>query len=167
MKAHSSEHAARQAWLAAAILALLAAAGPANAQEPAAAGMEMINPDAVKWGDAPASLPKGAKLAVLYGDPGKDVPFVIRLKTPAGYKVPAHWHTQAENLTVISGTLYLGAGDKMDMAHAHALKTGGFHYLPAKAHHYAFSKTETVVQIHGTGPLDIHYLDPKDDPSAK
>lgn len=167
MKAHSSDHRLQLAWLAAAALASSLAAGLASAQEPAAAGMEMINPGTVKWGEAPPSLPKGAKLAVLYGDPGKDGPFVVRLKTPAGYKVPPHWHSQAENLTVISGTLYLGAGDKMDMGHAHALKTGGFHYLPAKAHHYAFSKTETVVQIHGTGPLDINYLDPKDDPASK
>lgn len=167
MKAHSSGHRAQLAWLAAATLVSSLAAGLASAQEPAAAGMEMTNPGTVKWGEAPSSLPKGAKLAVLYGDPGKDGPFVVRLKTPAGYKVPPHWHSQAENLTVISGTLYLGAGDKMDMGHAHALKTGGFHYLPAKAHHYAFSKTETVVQIHGTGPLDINYLDPKDDPAGK
>lgn len=153
--------------LVAAMLVPWVVAGQARAQEPAAAGTEMINPGSVKWGDAPPSMPKGAKLAVLYGDPGKDTPYVIRLKTPAGYKIAPHWHTQAENLTVISGTLYLGPGDKMDTAHARALKTGGYHYLPAKAHHYAFSKTETVVQIHGTGPLDINYVDPKDNPSGK
>ncbi|GAB7542813.1 cupin domain-containing protein [Cupriavidus sp. CuC1] len=153
--------------LAAGLLLSLGTAMPACAEEPAMAGMEMVNPSVMKWGDAPESLPKGAKLAVLYGDPGKEGPFVIRLKTPAGYKVPPHWHTQSEYLTVISGTLYLGAGDKMDVAQGHALKTGGFHYLPGKAHHYAFSKTPTVIQIHGSGPLDINYIDPKDDPAAK
>ncbi|KWR90129.1 cupin domain-containing protein [Cupriavidus sp. IDO] len=140
---------------------------PAAAEESAMAGMEMMNPAAVKWGDAPPSLPKGAKLAVLYGDPGKEGPFVIRIKTPAGYKIPPHWHTQSEYLTVISGALYLGGGDKMDTSQAQALKAGGFHYLPAKAHHYAFSKAPTVIQVNGMGPLDINYLDPKDDPSGK
>lgn len=128
------------------------------------AGQIFINPADIKWGDAPPSLPKGAKLAVLSGDPGKEGPFVIRLKAPAGYKIPPHWHTQAENLTVISGTLYLGMGDKMDTAQAHALKAGGYHYLPAKAHHYAFSKAPTVVQVHGQGPFDINYINPDDDP---
>ncbi|CAH0447724.1 hypothetical protein LMG10661_03797 [Ralstonia syzygii subsp. syzygii] len=120
---------------------------PATAQDTGMGDMAMINPAGMKWGDAPPTLPKGAKLAVLYGDPGKDGPFVVRIKTPAGYKIAPHWHTQSESLTVISGTLYLGGGDAMDMGAAHALKTGGFHYLPGGAHHYAFTKTATVVQI--------------------
>lgn len=140
---------------------------PAGAQDTAMADMTMANPSDLKWVDAPPGLPKGAKLAVLYGDPGKDGPYVIRLKAPGGYKVPPHWHTQTENLTVISGTLYLGSGDTMDMGAAHALKTGGFHNLPGGMHHYAFTKTATVVQIHGTGPLDVKYVNPKDDPTAK
>ncbi|KAI3604270.1 hypothetical protein D8I24_2664 (plasmid) [Cupriavidus necator H850] len=92
---------------------------------------------------------------------------MIRLKAPAGYKIPPHWHTQAESLTVLSGALYLGGGDKMEASQAHALKAGGFHYLPAKAHHFAFSKAPTVVQVSGMGPFDINYIDPKDDPSGK
>jgi quercetin dioxygenase-like cupin family protein len=128
------------------------------------AGQTFINTSDLKWGDAPPSLPKGAKLAVLSGDPGKEGPFVIRLKVPAGYKVQPHWHSQVENLTIISGMLYLGMGDKMDTAQAHVLKAGGYHYLPAKAHHYAFSKTPTVIQIHGQGPFDIVYINPDDDP---
>jgi quercetin dioxygenase-like cupin family protein len=123
-----------------------------------------INTGEIKWGDAPPTLPKGAKLAVLFGDPGKPGPFVVRLKAPAGYKIPPHWHTQTENLTIISGALYLGMGDKAQAAQAHALKPGGYHYLPAKAHHYAFTKAATVIQIHGDGPFDINYIDPNDDP---
>lgn len=123
------------------------------------------NPGDIKWGNAPPSLPKGAKLAVLYGDPGKSGPFVMRLMTPASYKIAPHWHSQTENLTIISGTLYLGSGDKADKAHEHALKAGGFHYLPAKAHHYAFTKAPTVIQIHGDGPFDITYINDADDPS--
>src|SRR5215831_18498194 len=122
------------------------------------------NSSDIKWGNAPPSLPKGAKIAVLYGDPGKPGPFVIRLMAPAGYKVPPHWHSQTENLTVISGIFYLGSGDTMDPAHAHALRAGGYHYLPAKAHHYAFSKAPAIIQVHGDGPFDITYINPADDP---
>lgn len=130
-------------------------------------GMEQqsyIKPADLKWSAAPPSLPKGGKLAVLSGDPGKEGPFVMRLMAPAGYKIPPHWHTQTENLTVISGTLYLGPGDKLDTGLAHPLKAGGFHYLPAKSHHFAYAKTPTVVQIHGQGPFDIVYINPQDDP---
>jgi hypothetical protein len=118
----------------------------------------------IKWGDPPPALPKGAKFAVLYGDPGKAGPYVIRLMLPVGYKIAPHWHTLPENLTVISGTFYLATGDTMDRAHAHPLKEGGFHYLPAKAHHSAYAGSKTIVQVHGEGPFDITYINPADDP---
>ena len=124
----------------------------------------LVNSGDLKWMAAPPALPKGAKLAVLYGDPTKNGAFVIRLMAPAGYRIPPHWHSQTENLTVVSGTLYLGPGDAMDATHAHALRAGGYHYLPAKAHHYAFTKVATVIQVHGEGPFDIVYVNDKDDP---
>ena len=123
------------------------------------------NPADIQWVAAPSNLPKGAKIAVLYGDPGKPGPFVLRMMTPANYKIPPHWHSQSENLSIVSGTLYLGDGDRMEMPKAHALKPGGYHHLPGKAHHYAFTKSPTVVQIHGEGPFDITYVNPEDDPS--
>ena len=122
-----------------------------------------LDADQLQWGDAPPSLPKGAQVAVLHGDPSKKGPFAIRLKMPAGYKIPPHWHTQDENLTIVSGTFVLHMGDAMDAA-AHTFTAGGFHFLPGKAHHAAEATDETVVQIHGNGPFDIHYLNPADDP---
>jgi hypothetical protein len=38
----------------------------------------------------PPTLPSGAQVAVLFGSPAEEGPFVIRLKFPAGYEVPAH-----------------------------------------------------------------------------
>jgi len=124
-----------------------------------------INPADIKWGDAPPVMPKGAKIAVLAGDPFKPGPYVIRLAMPAGYKIAPHWHSQAENITVISGTFNLGEGDTVDKAHTHALKARGFHYLPAAAHHYAYTNTATVLQINGEGPFNITHINPADDPS--
>ena len=123
-----------------------------------------INAAEIKWGEAPPSLPKGAKLAVMTGDPSKKGTFTVRLKMPAGYKVPPHWHTQDEQLTILSGTFVLHMGDTMDAA-GHELTAGGYHFLPGKMHHAAETKAETIVQLHGMGPFDIHYLDPADDPS--
>jgi len=124
-----------------------------------------VDASAVKYGDAPPVLPKGAQLAVLQGDPSKSGPFVMRLKVPANYKIAPHWHSKDENLTVVSGTFYLAEGDKVDTAHAHAMKAGSFHYLPGNTRHYAFSKAPAVVQVHGDGPFDIHYVNDADDPS--
>jgi hypothetical protein len=67
-------------------------------------------------------------------------------------------------VTVISGTFYLGMGDKMDTAAAQPLKAGGFHYLPPKEHHFAFSKAASVAQLNGEGPFDITYINAPDDP---
>ena len=123
------------------------------------------NSSEVKWGDAPPVFPKGAKMAVLSGDPGKSGPFVGRLMMPANYKIAPHWHTADEDLTIVSGAFYLGEGDKAEAKGAHELKAGGFHHLPGKTHHYAYTKTATVVQINAMGPFDMTYIDPKDDPS--
>jgi hypothetical protein len=131
---------------------------------PAFADDMMMNSADLKWGDAPPVLPKGAKVAVLHGDPFKPGPYTLRLQMPANYKLAPHWHSKDENITVISGTFYLGMGDKMG-AESHALKAGGYHYLPAKARHYAMTKGAAVVQVSGEGPFDINYLNAADDPS--
>ena len=152
----------RRTIVVAAALATLSLASAWAADAPAEMGM--TNPAAIKWSDAPPNMPKGAKIAVLQGDPGKSGPFVMRLMSPAGYKIAPHWHTQSENITVISGALYLGMGEKSVLKNAHALRAGGFHHLPGKTPHYAFTKTATVVQVHGEGPFDLTYVNPDDNP---
>jgi len=142
-------------------IAVLALASPAWSMD----DQVFVNTGDIKWGAAPPVLPKGAKLAVLYGDPGKPGPYVLRLAAPANYRIPPHWHTQTENLTIVSGALYLGMGDKLVAKEANALKAGGYHYLPAKQHHYAFTRVATVIQVSGEGPFDINYIDPKDNPA--
>ena len=123
-----------------------------------------INPKDIKWGAAPPSMPKGAKIAVLQGDPSKPGPFVIRLMVPTGYKIPPHWHTQDESLTVISGTFYFGTSDKVETSMAHTLTAGGFQFLSGKDHHYLVAKSQAVIQVNGNGPFDITYVSPDDDP---
>jgi len=81
----------------------------------------MVTPKDIKWQDGPPSLPKGAKIALLEGDPSKKGPFVIRVKMPDGYKVAPHTHAKDERLTVISGTLYLGMGGTFEEKEGMAL----------------------------------------------
>src|SRR5207249_9594502 len=128
----------------------------------------VVNPADLKWADAPPGLPPGAKMAVLAGDPNKKGPFTVRMQAPAGYKVPPHTHPTAENLTVISGTFYIGMGDKFDEAAGKELGAGGFVVLPTGMKHYAWSTGDAIIQIHGKGPFAIKYVNPADDPrSAK
>src|ERR1051325_5939124 len=104
------------------------AAKKTDAAKPAALS---VNADEVKWGEGPPDLPKGAQLAVLHGDPSKKAPFTVRFKMPDGYKIPPHWHTKDEQLTILSGTFILHMGDTME-APASKLTAGGFHFLPGK-----------------------------------
>ena len=146
------------------VTAMLATVAGSTSAQAASDDQGFINSKDIKWGDAPPSMPKGAKIAVLQGDPGKSGPFVIRLMVPPGYKVAPHWHTQDESLTLISGTLLFGIGDKVDTKNAHVLNAGGFHFLAGKDHHYVVAKTRAVIQVNGNGPFDMTYISSDDDP---
>ena len=67
-----------------------------------------------KWGPAPPMLPPGAQIAVLSGDPGKSVPYAVRLRFPANYVIPAHSHPTDENVVVVSGAVSFGIGNAVD-----------------------------------------------------
>lgn len=125
----------------------------------------MKNADDLEWKDGPKSLPAGSKVAVIEGDPGQKGPFTIRLKFPANYRIMPHYHPGIEHVTVMDGEFYMGAGNKYDEAKAMELDEEGMAVMPAKFNHFAFTKDEdTVVQLHGIGPWEIIYLNPKDDP---
>jgi uncharacterized RmlC-like cupin family protein len=129
-----------------------------------AADHTAVGPDQVKWGDAPPMLAKGAKLAVVYGDPSKDGLFIVRIKMPANYKIMPHWHPTDENVTVLSGSFGVGMGDKLDPK-GKTMGAGAFFSLPAKMHHYAFTTKETIVEVSAMGPFALNYVNPDDDPA--
>ncbi|HSZ52351.1 MAG TPA: cupin domain-containing protein [Caulobacteraceae bacterium] len=135
---------------------VLGLVGPAQAQ---------VNSTDLKWGPAPPVFPAGAQMAVLSGDPSSAGTFVIRLKMPAGYKIPAHHHPTDEYVTVIAGDFSLGMGDKLDAAKSADLAAGGFAKAPAQMNHFAWTKSGTVVQVSADGPFAMTYVNPADDPT--
>lgn len=112
----------------------------------------------------PASFPAGSQIAVLQGNPSGTGEFTVRLKWPAGYKLPPHFHPTDENVTVLSGTFLVGMGDEINLEKTLKLGPTGFITAPAQAHHYAVAKTDVMVQVHGEGPFAITYVNSKDDP---
>ena len=126
----------------------------------------MMTPADLKWADVP-SLPPGAKIATIEGPANEAVPFIFRLKLPANYKIAAHWHPAIEHVTVISGTFNMGTGDKLDQSKTHALSAGSVAIMQPKTNHFAWTKEETIVQVHGMGPWGITYVNPADDPRKK
>jgi len=130
-------------------------------------GISLNPPAEMEWQQGPASLPPGAMIAVLEGDPSQEGPFVFRVKAPDGYRIPPHTHPKMERVTVISGTFNIGMGATFDAAIATAMPAGTYGYWEPGMQHFVWTKGETVVQFHGMGPWSIQYVDPKDDPRNK
>jgi mannose-6-phosphate isomerase-like protein (cupin superfamily) len=149
-------------------------AASAKATDSGSSHVKAYTPDQIKWGPAPNMLPAGAQLAVLEGDPMKSGPFTMRLKMPNGYRIPPHSHMHPEHVTVISGSIRVGMGDKFDENAMTSFGAGSFAVIDPGTHHYAMAKNDmmfkgkdTVIQLHGEGPWGIQYVNPGDDPRNK
>ncbi len=121
------------------------------------------NADDLDWGPI-ASLPAGAEVAVITGNPGAEGVFTLRIRMPDAYEIPPHWHPATENITVIEGTFNVGMGNAFDRASTTALSTGAYAVMQPESRHFAWTSGTTIVQLHGVGPWQINYVNPKDDP---
>jgi hypothetical protein len=132
---------------------LVASAASARAQQAA-----------LEWGPAPPSLPPGARMAIVSGDPRKLGPFTIQLDLPDGFTVAPHFHPTDEHQTVLRGEIGHGLGDTVNAHAIHWLHRGESGALPAKVHHYAVARGRTIVIVRSTGPFVVTYVRPEDDP---
>ncbi len=126
-----------------------------------------LTPAELTWMAGPRALPTGASMAVIEGAFDKPGPFVVRLKFPANYKIPAHSHPIKVTVTVISGTFHMGLGESLDTEKGKALPAGSIFEMPAKIHHFGWTSEETIIQEHGIGPLSVNYLNPVGGPRQK
>ena len=59
-------------------------------------------------------------------------------------------------------------GEKFDAQKGEMLKAGSLFVVPAKHAHYVWTTDEeTILQVVGTGPWGIDYINPADDPRKK
>jgi quercetin dioxygenase-like cupin family protein len=109
----------------------------------------------------------GSEMAVVSGDPSKEgEPFVIRIRTTDGAKVPPHWHPTDEYVTVLKGTFLVGRGEAYDETKLETMNVGNFTMIPKEMRHFATCKGETIVQVHGMGPFKVNWVNPADVPTA-
>ncbi|MGE5360092.1 MAG: cupin domain-containing protein [Bacteroidales bacterium] len=162
--------------IAAACVTLLVTA--ALAQQPAgtsgsmsgsmsSSGGVMVPASEAKWMPAPPSLPAGAQIAVLEGDPSQSGPFTLQVKMPDGYQVKPHTHPTDERQTVVQGTLMMGMGEKWSDGEMKSLDAGSFVMLPARHAHYVQAKGTAILQVEAIGPYDMTYINASDDPRKK
>ena len=118
-----------------------------------------LTPDEVRW-FTPPYYNDGRQRAQLFGDSSKGGFWTDRAKIPAGVRVLAHTHPQAELVTVIEGTWYLGEGTKFDSAKLTEYPAGSFIVIPPGIPHFVATKEGTVVvQLSGTGKFQTDYLE--------
>lgn len=140
------------------------AAGEIAMPEPMPGPAAHFHARELTWRDGPPSLPRGAKIAILEGDPAKAGPFTFRLRFPSGYRVPPHFHPVVEHITVVSGALGIGQGERWDDSKLVRLDAGDFMHMPPGTRHFGLATGETEVQLHSMGPWGITYVNPADDP---
>ena len=121
----------------------------------------------IKWGPGPGSLPPGSKAVVLEGNPKKGGFFALRLKLPANYKIPPHFHPVKERVAVISGKVLLGFGDTFKKSGMREMDAGSYVSLTPNSSHYVLALEETVLQLASVGPWKLTYVNPADDPRSK
>ena len=128
---------------------LLAMFSTAQANEPALAYKH--DDKRLQWGPCPPFIGKGCEIAILHGDPAKNN-LDIFFKVPGDFAIPHHWHTSAERMTLVSGTMTVTYDDQK----AERLETGMYAYGPSKRPHTAYCEKgdPCVLFIAFEEPLD-------------
>ncbi len=152
-------------WLV--LASVLCVASPIAAQD-AGSGMITIVPGDKQW-EKPGAMPYGMRIMYLYGDPAKPGPYVYRVRVPTGYKWPPMKYPDERVVTVLKGTLWAAQGERYDPMKMKELQAGTLFVTPANTPHYQWARTEVILQVVGTGPIDnpVTYVDPDDDPRAQ
>ena len=107
--------------------------------------------------------PEGCELAPVSGNANADgAPFAIRLRCADGEKIPPHWHPTDENVTVLKGTFLIGMGETFDETKLQTMNVGNSRSMPKEMRHFAMSKGDSIVQVHGVGPFQMNWVHPAD-----
>ena len=129
---------------------------------------EGIVADGLAWQPSP-TIPPGAKMVMLYGDPSKTGPYLFRVHFPAGYKLPPHKHEDQRWVTVLKGNYWSAAGDTFEQGQLKKFGPRDTFTTQPGVTHFAWAETEVVIQEMGIGPISnaIEYANTADDPRKK
>jgi hypothetical protein len=112
--------------------------------------VDFTPPSEIKWVRNAAGTNESA---VLFGDPSKPGPYVVRLKWLPGNMSRPHFHPNDRFFVVISGTWWMGTGETFDPESTVPVPAGSYviHY-GGKVHYDGAKSEETVIQVWGMGP---------------
>ena len=136
--------------LALAVCTVMLAPAFGSAQQVIGKGVEVTAPDKIKWVRNAAGT---QETAILFGDPTKAEPYVMRLRWLPGNMSRPHFHPNDRFFLVVEGTWWVGAGEKYDPESTVPATAGSYVLHKAGAIHYDGAKKEPVViQVWGMGP---------------
>jgi quercetin dioxygenase-like cupin family protein len=130
------------------VLALACAVRFAHGED----AVRVITPGDLHWTAVPG-YPPGYARATLEGAADKAVPFTYRVRLPAGFRFQPHTHAADEHVTVLQGAWAFGIGDTFDPSRLRSMPVGSYVAIPAGTPHFVAVESETIVQVHGMGPI--------------
>jgi quercetin dioxygenase-like cupin family protein len=112
--------------------------------------VDFITPGDIKWVRNAAGT---NEQAVLFGDPSKPGPYVVRIKWLPGNMSRPHFHPNDRFFVVLSGTWWMGTGEKFDPTNTVPAPAGSYviHHA-GKVHYDGARDEEAVIQVWGMGP---------------
>jgi len=141
------------------VLGMIVATPSARAAEIDRTAVEFQTPSEIKWIRNAAGT---NEQAVLFGDPSKPGPYVVRLKWLPGNMSRPHFHPNDRFITVLKGTWWMGTGSTFDPASTVPVPAGTFVTHFGKQVHYDGAKDEEcVLLITGEGPATSTRVEPK------
>ena len=134
-----------------AAMSLLIAVSVTSAAELNPAAVEFQTPADIKWVRNAAGT---NEQAVLFGNPDKPGPYVVRIKWLPGNFSRPHFHNSDRFFVVISGTWWVGAGNRFNPDETVPIPAGSYVIHKAGQVHYDGAKNEAaIIQVSGIGPV--------------
>ncbi len=119
--------------------------------------LRAVTPSEIRWGAIPG-YPSGYSRAMLEGEADKAVPFTYRVRLPAGFKFQPHTHAGDEHVTVLQGSWSVGLGEAFETSRLRSFPAGSFVVVPAGTPHYVSVESDTILQVHGVGPIGFRLV---------
>ena len=116
--------------------------------------VKILQPAAMQWKSVPG-YPPGYQRAMLEGEADQPVEITYRVRLPDGFRFAPHVHPWNEHVTVLQGKWRLGIGNRFDVAKMTTLEAGSFVIIPAGVPHFILAEGQTIVHVHGVGPLGM------------
>src|SRR5262245_13463838 len=133
-----------------AILGTMMATSVGAAADLDRAAMDFTTPADIKWVRNAAGT---NEQAVLFGDPSKPGPYVVRIKWLPGNMSRPHFHPNDRFFAVLPGTWWMGTGENFDPDTTVPVPVGSYViHCGGKVHYDGAKADEAIIQVWGMGP---------------